>query len=81
MLYPATGLQVCKTTVNLKTNTYPSLNRFLDSGQWVDRDQLNSFMHEYHWSSDKTQFLNEKREQRHIIYLVWLTVSLLWLTV
>ncbi|KAF8549176.1 hypothetical protein OG21DRAFT_1500574 [Imleria badia] len=39
-----------------------------ESGQWVDRDQMNSFLHEYRWSSDKTRFLDERREQNQMIH-------------
>lgn len=67
--YPATGSQwatVCGTTIE------PSvlLDYLLDPAQWVDRDQLDSFMREYHLSSDKTEFLNEKRKQHRAIDLV-----------
>ncbi|KAG8221238.1 hypothetical protein J3R82DRAFT_1400 [Butyriboletus roseoflavus] len=57
--------RVCDITI--KTNT--PLDRLSDSGQWVDRDQMDSFLCEYRCSSDKTQFLDEKRNQCQNIYL------------
>jgi hypothetical protein len=41
---------------------------------WVDREQMESFMHEYNHSSDKEQFLNDKDEQ----YIAICTVRLIF---
>lgn len=65
----AIGLQYAMVCgANLKPNVrldYPS-----DSGKWVDRDQMDSFMREYCSSSDKTGLLDEKRKQYQAINLV-----------
>ncbi|KAF8547777.1 hypothetical protein OG21DRAFT_848516 [Imleria badia] len=38
-----------------------------DGAQWVDNEQVNSFMRDYNRSSDDKQFLSEKREQYYTI--------------
>ncbi|KAG9312157.1 hypothetical protein JVU11DRAFT_7447 [Chiua virens] len=39
------------------------------SGVYVDKDQLDLFMHEYDSSTDKEQFLEERRKSRRIIHM------------
>ena len=39
------------------------LDRIAETTVWVDREQVESFMHEYKHSSDKEQFLKDRTER------------------
>ncbi|KAI9570859.1 hypothetical protein HD554DRAFT_277660 [Boletus coccyginus] len=41
----------------------------INGGNWVDKEQLESFIEEYNRSFDKERFLSDKQEQHSTIYL------------
>ena len=56
------------------------LEHAAEEGQWVDKEQLESFIEEYNRSSDKERFLSDRQEQCFAIYQVHLNISLLFVS-